>query len=528
MEHTNYSNLSVEIQLVEKATSEYLLQPDWEVVLQLCDHLNKYPEGAMNVSKLVAKRMDPKKPRMSMFALELAEALMKNCECIHRYIGAKEFQAELIKLVQNKKTKDDVKEKALELVQFWGDSFALREDVPLFVRTYQILRRNGLTFPPRRPDEELLVSTNRRFDHGRQVQTLSVSDRIQSTATRSTNRPRGDSAGTARIPRNENSSSDLRNQATNTNTNNSSSAKKETTDFVALRETLSLTLELLSFCDPEQEDPASNDILNDMLQNCKESQATLKNSIENGNFSSDEQMMSLISLNEELLKAQDMYNDLVSRRSNFLKSGPTQQPPAQQSSASVDLIDLSDAFRGISVQPPSTTPSSSHPPAGPNPYGHSAPYYPPPTQAAPYSHLPGDYFLPPTTIAQPTSTTPPPHHYGPNAGVPGPSYGGNAPPYGEFNSLASGTTRPGATTPPPLSSTPPSTYHTTTSYPPPSASFNPSASSHPAASNTDLDYAQYLASFNNPTTGQANINTTIAGQANASSSHPPAANYGVQ
>eukprot|EP00026_Physarum_polycephalum_P004916 Phypoly_transcript_04942.p1 GENE.Phypoly_transcript_04942~~Phypoly_transcript_04942.p1 ORF type:complete len:589 (+),score=123.26 Phypoly_transcript_04942:101-1867(+) len=298
------------VALVDKATSEYLVQTDWTVVLQICDSLNREnnPLGCRDVLRQATKKMKEKKTRVAMYALELIETLVKNCECMHSYVGGKEFQAELIKLIQNKKTKDAVRNRALELVQYWADSFQTRRDLPLFNQTHLLLRRSGITFPARRTDEPPLVFKNVPPSHDRRDHRITP-------------------------PRQDSTSAGLK-------------------DFSALQENVNLAMEMLAYTNPEEEDPSTNEILKDLINTCKEAAPNVRSAIEGG--PSESQMVTLLALNDELMKVQEMFDDLVARRQLFLKHGPQPKKPAPGPgpAASPNFIDLADAFGPLSLSGP--------------------------------------------------------------------------------------------------------------------------------------------------------------------------------
>lgn len=50
---------------------------------------------------------------------------------------------------------------ALDLVQYWADSFQTRRDLPSFNQTHLLLKRAGIAFPPRRKDEPPIVFKGR-------------------------------------------------------------------------------------------------------------------------------------------------------------------------------------------------------------------------------------------------------------------------------------------------------------------------------------------------------------------------------
>jgi len=282
------------INIIDKATSEYLIGTDWSLNLQLCDALNNDPNGIKEAIKHVAKRMKEKKSRVALLALELIETLVKNCEVVHPYVGGKEFQADIIKVAQNKKIKDNVRERLLELVQYWADSFQKRHDLPLFAQTYFLLRKSGVTFPPRRKDEPPLVFKN-----------------APPAVSRSTSSPIRDVA-----------------------------PSKETS---SIRESANLCIEMLAYFNVEEEDPNTNDLLKDLIQTCKDALPNVRSAIESGTFKSEDDVMELLALNDDITKMGSTFDELVVQREKFLKRGPASAAKPSPAPAT-DFLDFTDSL----------------------------------------------------------------------------------------------------------------------------------------------------------------------------------------
>ena len=67
-----------------------------------------------------------------------------------------------------------VEEHVLSLIQLWADTFMMYEDrFPGFQHTYRLLRKEGVAFPARDPNERILMSSlgvdSPMFDYVEQI-----------------------------------------------------------------------------------------------------------------------------------------------------------------------------------------------------------------------------------------------------------------------------------------------------------------------------------------------------------------------
>jgi hypothetical protein len=89
--------------IVDKATSDLLIGPDWALNLELCDIINSDPLQARDVVKAVKKRLANKSPTVQLLALTVLETLIKNCgDNVHQQIAEKDVLNEMVKIVRKK------------------------------------------------------------------------------------------------------------------------------------------------------------------------------------------------------------------------------------------------------------------------------------------------------------------------------------------------------------------------------------------------------------------------------------------
>jgi hypothetical protein len=89
--------------IVDKATSDMLIGPDWVLNLELCDVINSDPMQSRDVIKAVKKRLSNRNPVVQLLTLTVLETLIKNCgENVHQQVAEKDVLYEMVKIVKKK------------------------------------------------------------------------------------------------------------------------------------------------------------------------------------------------------------------------------------------------------------------------------------------------------------------------------------------------------------------------------------------------------------------------------------------
>lgn len=85
--------------LLEKATSQLLLETDWESILQICDLIRQGDTQAKYAIGAIKKKLNDKNPHVALYALEVLESVVKNCgQTIHDEVASKQTMEELKEL----------------------------------------------------------------------------------------------------------------------------------------------------------------------------------------------------------------------------------------------------------------------------------------------------------------------------------------------------------------------------------------------------------------------------------------------
>ncbi|CAK9315081.1 unnamed protein product [Citrullus colocynthis] len=141
--------------LAEDATSETLEEPDWALNLEICDMVNSEKINSIDLIRGVKKRLMLKNPRIQYLALVLLETCVKNCEKSFSEVAAERVLDEMVKLIDDPQTVVNNRNKALMLIEAWGESTSELRYLPVYEETYKSLKSRGIRFPGR--DNESLA-----------------------------------------------------------------------------------------------------------------------------------------------------------------------------------------------------------------------------------------------------------------------------------------------------------------------------------------------------------------------------------
>ncbi|MGH0137379.1 UNVERIFIED_CONTAM: hypothetical protein FKN15_030559 [Acipenser sinensis] len=129
----------------DKATSQLLLETDWESILQICDLIRQGDAQAKYAIGAIKKKLNDKNPHVALYALEVLESVVKNCgQTVHDEVASKQTMEELKDLL---KSEPSVRNKILYLIQAWSHAFRNEPKYKVVQDTYQIMKVEGHVFP---------------------------------------------------------------------------------------------------------------------------------------------------------------------------------------------------------------------------------------------------------------------------------------------------------------------------------------------------------------------------------------------
>ncbi|KAK4388852.1 TOM1-like protein 9 [Sesamum angolense] len=140
--------------MVERATSDMLIGPDWAMNIEICDICNHDPVQAKDVVKGIKKRLGSKNPKVQLLALTLLETIVKNCgDIVHMHVAEKDLPHEMVRIVKKKMVnaarlsckREDIDSNRYLARSIWRSKGKISQ----YFAAYQDLLRLGAVFPQR-------------------------------------------------------------------------------------------------------------------------------------------------------------------------------------------------------------------------------------------------------------------------------------------------------------------------------------------------------------------------------------------
>ncbi|XP_039134606.1 TOM1-like protein 1 [Dioscorea cayenensis subsp. rotundata] len=150
-----FQGQSQEDKLVGEATAETLDAPNWSTNLEICDLLNSEKINSVEFIRAIKSRIMLKDSQVQYLALVLLETCVKNCEKAFAEVASERVLDEMVKLIDDPQTVVNNRNKALVLIEAWGESGNELRYLPVYEETYKSLKSRGVRFPGR--DDESLA-----------------------------------------------------------------------------------------------------------------------------------------------------------------------------------------------------------------------------------------------------------------------------------------------------------------------------------------------------------------------------------
>eukprot|EP00271_Cylindrocystis_brebissonii_P006360 TRINITY_DN19112_c0_g1_i1.p1 TRINITY_DN19112_c0_g1~~TRINITY_DN19112_c0_g1_i1.p1 ORF type:complete len:457 (+),score=86.63 TRINITY_DN19112_c0_g1_i1:101-1372(+) len=141
--------------LVDDATAESLVAPDWEKSLQICDLVNAERMPSSDVVKAIKRRILTKNAHVQILSLTLLETAVKNCVRMFAEVSSEKVLDEMVRIIDDYTAVQEVQDKCLKMIEAWGEAAEDLRYLPVFEETYKSLKSRGVRFPGR--DNESLA-----------------------------------------------------------------------------------------------------------------------------------------------------------------------------------------------------------------------------------------------------------------------------------------------------------------------------------------------------------------------------------
>lgn len=310
--------------VVDRATSEMMINPDWGVNMELVDIINTDPNTGCydRVFKALRRRLWKPNPKIQLLTLTLLETCVKNTGTeFQTALSASDFWEDVIRLADPKRKADlQVQDKVLVLVEDCAHALTPQK----FKDAYDTMKRTGVRFPTRQAEEigagfnlppskrdvSAIVATEVSEADQRAIQEALKDLSVQPSVT-----PPSDPVPYR--PRNiaKNGSEKLRSEL------------KFVTNSVDL---LKDALGSIPLNEPEL---VNQDYITDLVQQCKETLPKLKRLVEQA---TNELILA------EALSLNDALGDVLLRYETMSKKARDAKKPLESEEPS--LLDLEDAF----------------------------------------------------------------------------------------------------------------------------------------------------------------------------------------
>eukprot|EP00850_Spirogloea_muscicola_P017821 SM000157S02051 [mRNA] locus=s157:72685:74484:+ [translate_table: standard] len=131
--------------LVEAATAADLPGPDWQRSLELCDGVNGGAIAPADAVRAIKRRLASaggggggSGGQTQLLALTLLETAVKNCERLFAEVAAERVLDDMVRLADDPATLPAARDKALRMIEAWGEAADDLRYLPVFEQTYKV------------------------------------------------------------------------------------------------------------------------------------------------------------------------------------------------------------------------------------------------------------------------------------------------------------------------------------------------------------------------------------------------------
>ncbi|XP_073019563.1 TOM1-like protein 9 [Primulina eburnea] len=349
--------------MVERATSNMLIGPDWAMNIEICDICNHDPVQAKDVVRGIKKRLGSRNPKVQLLALTLLETIVKNCgDIVHMHVADKDLPREMVKIVK-KKPDFHVKEKILILIDTWQEAFGgSRARYPQYFVAYQDLLRLGAVFP-QKSESSVPIFTP--------AQTQPLTSYPQNLRNPDSRSDAAESSAEAEFP------------------------TLSLTELQNARGVMDVLLEMLNALNPGDKEELRRDVIVDLVAQCRTYKQRVVHLV---NSTSDESLLCQgLALNDDLQRVLAKHESMSSGATSGQSDNPKPEPTQALVKVDAPLIDTS-----IAKQSENGSTSGTIKPAPPETNAQLAT----PTKAAPIIDLLSGDTLALVPVAEPQPASP--------------------------------------------------------------------------------------------------------------------------
>ncbi|XP_042517381.1 TOM1-like protein 2 [Macadamia integrifolia] len=132
-----------ESKMVDEATSESLECPQWGLNLRICALLNSEEFSGQEVVRTIKSKIASKNMVSQRLSLDLLEACAMNCEKVFSEVASEKVLDEMVRMIDDPQTHPSDRQRALDLIQAWGESEDLAY-LPVFRQAHMNLKNRDI------------------------------------------------------------------------------------------------------------------------------------------------------------------------------------------------------------------------------------------------------------------------------------------------------------------------------------------------------------------------------------------------